>query len=228
MQRVALIPARGGSKRLPRKNIMAFRDKPMLAYSVEAALETGLFDRVVVSTEDQEIAEVAQEAGAIVDKRDPELATDTAMVRQVCLDFLDREENAGRAYDQLCVLYATAPMRGAEDISSVVNLLVPGSCDFALAVTEYDMPPHQALKLLPDNWLEPMWPDIVAERADSIGPLRVDNGSTYAVNVAAFREYKSFYGPKLRGHPMPHWQSVDIDTPENFDLALYFAERYTK
>jgi N-acylneuraminate cytidylyltransferase len=123
------------------------------------------------------------------------------------------------------VLYATAPLRTADDIGATVALLAPEACDFALAVSEYDSPPHQALALNDDHRVTPKWPDLVERRADEIGPLVVDNGSTYAVDVSAFREHQSFYGPGLRGHLMPRERSVDIDTPLDFDLALFFAGR---
>ncbi len=225
MRRIAIIPARGGSKRLPRKNIIPFQGRPIIAHTIEAAKSTDLFERVVVSTEDAEIAEVSAQFGAEIDRRDPELATDSATVKEVCLDFLRREKRAGHDWDLLCVLYATAPLRNSEDIRQVVELIHPGRCDFAIAVTRYEMPPHQALRVLPDHHLEPMWPELVQARSDAIGELRVDNGSTYAVSVPAFLEHHSFYGPNLCGHEMPRERSVDIDTQEDFDLVSFYAER---
>jgi len=224
LKRVAIIPARGGSKRLPRKNIIPFLGKPIIAHTIEAATNTGLFERVVVSTEDQEIAEVSSRFGAEIDVRDPKLATDSASVKEVCLDFLKTEHSLDRNYDVLCVLYATAPLRNSQDINNVVELVNPGVCDFAIAVTRYEMPPHQALRILHENRLEPMWPELVQARSDEVGELRVDNGSTYAVSVPAFIKYQSFYGPGLCGYEMPRERSVDIDTKEDLDLVSYFAE----
>ena len=225
MRRVAIIPARGGSKRLPRKNIISFRGRPIIAHTIEAARSTGLFERVVVSTEDTEIAEVSARFGAEIDRRDPGLATDSASVKEVCVDFLQREAAAGHSWDLLCVLYATAPLRNSEDIRQVVELIKPGRCDFAIGVTQYEMPPHQALRVLSDHHLEPMWPELVQARSDAVGELRVDNGSTYAVSVPAFLEQQSFYGPNLCGHEMPRERSVDIDTREDLELLSFYAER---
>lgn len=226
LKALALIPARGGSKRLPRKNVLPFLGRPLIAYTIEAALKTNLFERVVVSTDDQEIADTAKSAGAEISLRDPALATDTAMVRQVALDFLEQEEKQGNSYDLLCVLYATAPLRRAEDIIATYNL-IDDKCHHALAVTEYDMPPHQALKKTSDKGdLSPMWPEIVAERADNLPEMLVDNGSTYCVMVKDFRETISFYADNMRGHLMPKWKSVDIDTEENFELLKFYAEKY--
>ena len=223
MRRVALIPARGGSKRLPRKNIMKFLGKPMIAYTIDAAQTSGLFDRVVVSTEDEEIAEVSRKYGAEVELRATELATDTVMIKDVCADFLKREEDRGRCWDILCVLYATAPLRNDKDVEQVVSLIEPGKCNFAIAVTKYDLPPHQALIVGDDYVVEPFLPDLVAARADTVPDLCVDNGSTYAVSVPAFKQYLSFYGPNMRAYHMPRNRSVDIDTQEDFDLVTYYA-----
>lgn len=221
-RRLAVIPARGGSKRLPRKNILDFMGKPIIAYTIEAAKACGLFERVLVSTEDAEIAEVSRCFGAEVAARPLELAGDNVGVVAVCLDLLEQERLAGRDYDQMCCLYATAPLRNAQDIGSVCGLLGPG-CDFAMAVTGYGYPPLQALKISNDGVLSAMWPEWIEVRSQDAPKLMVDNGSTYAVSVGAFRREKSFYGPGLRGHAMPHCRSVDIDTAEDMALAEHYA-----
>src|SRR5579871_83352 len=195
----------------------------MLAYTVDAAIESGCFARVVVSTEDDEIAEVAARTGAVVDRRRAELATHQVGLVDVCLDFLEREERDGRRWQTLACLYATAPMRNAQDIRDTMALLEPGRCGFAMAVTSYDHYAHQALKFEAGAALTPMWPDLVARRGSDLPPLRAGNGSTYAVDVAEFRRYRSFYGPNLRGHDMPRERSVDIDTPDDLEFAVWLA-----
>lgn len=224
MKAVALIPARGGSKRLPRKNIIDFHGKPIIAYSIEAALESGCFESVVVSTDDGEIAKVAEQYGATVELRSADLATDEAKVKDVCIAFLDQEKAAGREYDVLSVLYATAPLRTAGDVRAVVGLIEPGRCHFSLATTRFSLPPHQALKRAGDGSLEPMWPDLLNRRSSDIPALEVDNGSTYAVYVPAFRKTLNFYGPKgqMRGYLMPAKRSVDVDTREDLELVDYY------
>jgi CMP-N-acetylneuraminic acid synthetase len=224
MKRLAIIPARGGSKRLPRKNVLPFRGRPMIAHTIEAALASRCFERVLVSTEDDEIAGAAREAGAEVHERAAELASDAAGVTEVCLDVLVAEERAGRAYEAFACLYATAPLRRADDIVAV-TALVDSGCDFAMAVTTYAVAPHQALRVAEDGTLSAMWPELVERRASEIGTLVVDNGSTYAARVAAFRRHRSFYGPRLRGHLMPRERSVDIDERQDYELACLYAER---
>lgn len=223
MKRIAIIPARGGSKRLPRKNIAPFGGKPIIAHTIEAAFQTELFATIVVSTEDAEIADAASRYGARVLLRPKELASDVAQVKDVCLQVLADEEAAGRTYDMFACLYATSPLRNAADIAATVALFEPGKCEFSMAVAEFPYPPFQALKVQADGSLEPMWPELVNKRSQEIGKLVVDNGSTYCVGVEAFRRHKSFYGPGLRGYAMPFARSIDIDVEADLQLARLFA-----
>lgn len=225
MRGVCIIPARGGSKRLPRKNIVDFLGRPILAHTVDAAVASGVFSRVVVSTEDAEIAEVARNAGAEVHGRADTLASDSARLVDVCLTFLDEEERAGRTHDFFACLLATAPMRTAEDVKNAHALIESGICDFAMAVTTYPLPPLQALRTSDEGFLRPMFPEMINLRAQETPALFVDNGSTYFAAVAAFRKERTFYGATLRGHVMPRDRSVDIDEPFDLELARLLAQR---
>ena len=222
---LAIIPARGGSKRLARKNVIDFLGRPIIAYTIEAARESGCFARVVVSTEDAQIAQVARSHGAMVCTRSAALASDAATVVEVCLDVLDREAAAGRSYERFCCLYATAPLRGAADIRAVMDLVVPGAHDFAMAVTTYDLAPYRARRRGADGTLAPLWPDLAGRKAQEMGEILVNNGSTYGAGVAAFRHHRNFHGPGLRGHVMARARSVDIDIAEDLELALWQARR---
>jgi len=220
---VAIIPARGGSKRLPRKNVMPFRGKPMIAHTIEAALESGVFTEVVVSSDDAEILTACAGYPVRALQRPADLGSDTARVVDVCIHVLKNEISV--LPEVFACLYATAPLRTAADIRAAVGLVVPGRCDFAMAVTAYPLPPHQALKRGEDGSLSPMWPELVNRRDDEIGALAVDNGSTYACASAAFIRQRSFYGPGLKGHMMPASRSVDINTADDLALAEFYAER---
>lgn len=222
---ICIIPARGGSKRLPRKNIIQFHGKPIIAYSIEAAIQANLFDRIIVSTDDQKIARCAKDFGVVIHLRPPELSTDTARVVDVCANILEEESKAGRTYDILCCLYATAPLRTSEDIKNTLRLLEDDNCDSAMAVTNYHFPPHQALKLDKSQNLIPVWPDMINMKSQEVPDFLVDNGSTYAIKVAIFKEKKSFLGDRLKGYIMPRIRSVDIDTQEDLDLANIFFGR---
>ena len=215
---LAIIPARGGSKRVPRKNVLPFNGKPMIAWTIEAALASGRFSKVIVSTDDEEIAAVARRYWIGVDKRPDYLATDAARVVDVCIDVLKRHE-----CEWFACLYATAPMRNAQDIQATTALLGE-DCAFALAVTDYHMSPHQALRMDGDR-LAPMWPDLIEKRHDEMPRMVVDNGSTYAANTAAFMAQRTFYGTPMRGYIMPRERSVDIDTPHDLEYAKWLASR---
>lgn len=227
MRILGIIPARGGSKRFPRKNIVNFAGRPAIERTITAARESGVFARWLVSTEDAEIAAISRAAGAMVDARPEELASDAATLAQVCLELLAREERAGRSYDALCVMYAPAVLRDAADIRQTCALLEPGVCNFSQAVTRYDHYAHQALKVLPGNQIESMWPELAERRASELPTLVCGNGSTYAALVPAFRQAGgAFVGPLTRGYEMPRWKSVDVDYPEDLVLAEFYAAKY--
>jgi len=224
LESIAIIPARGGSKRLPRKNILNFMGHPIISYTINAAIESQYFSRVVVSTEDREIAEVAQEYGAKVMMRPLELAQDTSRVIDVCMHVIEQESKQERHYTSMCCLYATAPLRNSEDILATMKILQPDICDFSMAVTSYYFPPHQALKEEKNGILQPLLPDMAHMQSQAVGKIVVDNGSTYGVNIEKFLKEKTFYGTNLKGNFMPRSRSVDIDELEDFELAEIFAK----
>lgn len=224
MRSIALIPARGGSKRLPHKNVKDFMGKPMLIWSCEAAKNSGCFEKILVSTEDVEIAKIVLDYGFDVDRRPLELATDTASAAEVCLDLLQRECAKGRNYDALCCLYATAPLRGAEDIQSVMHLLEEEDTEAAFAMCKYIHSPYQAM--IPDarGFYRPIQPLVVKLKSQQLPTPLIGNGSTYAVKVKPFQKTQHFYGMDTKSYLMPSMRSVDIDTAEQFEIALCFAQ----
>lgn len=219
---LALIPARGGSKRLPRKNILPFMGKPLVLWTCEAARDSGCFDAVVVSTEDEEIAAIVRSAGFMADERPRALASDAAGCAEVCLEYLDRAENAGTAYHDLCCLYATAPLRTAEDIRNVMALMTDDT-DAVHAVCGYEHPPHQMLYSNAAGYLVPAFPLLVNKKSQEVPEGVIGNGSSYAITVAALRACGTFYPPRIRGYRMPALRSVDIDTAEDFSLLEAYA-----
>jgi CMP-N-acetylneuraminic acid synthetase len=225
LRNLAVIPARGGSKRLPRKNVVDFFGKPIIAHTIAAARDAALFDRTLVSTEDEAIARTAKKWNAEVDPRPPALASDEATVIDVCLELLDRLERQGERYDTLTVLYATAPLRTAADIRATRALLQRGECEFAMAAVEFDRPVHQALRIQVEGQAIPIFPDLVNSRVSAVGNHLAGNGSTYSVYVDAFRRERGFYGRPLRLHVMPPERSVDIDTADDLALARFYGER---
>lgn len=214
MGTVALIPARGGSKRLPRKNILDLGGKPMLAYPIEAAMATGLFDRVCVSTEDEEIARVAASLGASVIERPADIAGDRSTVVQVCLHALESDPGI----DLLCCIYATAVRLKPASIVAGHRLLHGESeADFVMGVSEYEHPPVQALRADEQGYLSYMWPEWRGVQSQFHPRLVVSNGAFYWARRDAMLAEKTFYGKRLRGLSLPAEEVSDLDTPE--DLA---------
>lgn len=214
-QKLAVIPARGGSKRLPRKNILPFMGKPMLLWTCQAARDSRCFDRICVSTEDAEISQIVRNAGFEVDTRPAYLGSDTASCAEVCIDIIERSARDGNHYDLLCCLYATAPLRTANDICEVMKMMTSDT-DAVHAVCSYDHPPHQMLYQNSDGFLTPAFPLLVTKKSQEIPEALIGNGSTYAITTTALQKYRSFYPPRIKGYRMPALRSVDIDTHEDF------------
>jgi CMP-N-acetylneuraminic acid synthetase len=202
--------------------VVDFCGRPIIAYAIAAAHEAKIFDQVLVSTEDVEIAQIAACNGTQVDHRPKQLATDASSVNQVCLELLDRLERNGTKFDTLTVLYATAPLRTADDVRATFALIRPGDCDFAIAATEFAQPVHQALRADLGGTAVAVFPELVRQRSDTVGRFVAGNGSTYCATVSAFRREKSFYGTPLKIHLMPRPRSIDIDTADDLALALYY------
>lgn len=214
MSRVAIIPARGGSRRLPRKNILEVGGLPMLAYPLRAARECGLFDRIFVSTEDAEIEKVAREHGAEIIQRPPELAKDHSTVVQVCLHALEVHPEIER----LCCVYATAVFLSPDSVVAAHTLLdSTPTADFVMGVSEYEHPPVQALKVDDQGYLSYMWPEWRGVQSQLQPHLVVSNGSMYWARAMALKAEKTFYGRRLKGYPLPQEQVADIDTPADLE-----------
>ncbi len=224
MKSIAIIPAKGISKRLPRKNILNFKGKPIIGWTIEAAIKADIFDKIIVSTEDEEIANISLELGVEVEHRDKELLTDESTVNMVCLDLLEKEKSKGIEYDILCCLYATSPLRNSIDISSVMNLVTSNRCSQAMAVTNFDLPAFQAMFYSEDGSLNPMRQDLFHLNSNNVSKIVVDNGSTYVTKVEDFYRSGRLVSEGMLGHQMPKIRSVDIDFKEDFKLAEYYAE----
>jgi pseudaminic acid cytidylyltransferase len=222
MARIAIIPARGGSKRLPRKNVLPVDGRPMLGWPIEAARKTGLFERIVVSTEDSEIAAAAREAGAEVLARPDELAGDRATVVQVCLHVLDAIPAV-----TFCCIYATAALVKPETIVAAHETLDRApAADYVMGVSGYNYPPVQALRADAHGFLSHMWPEYRARQSQTYPELCVSNGTFVWARTAAFRRDQLFYGERLRGYRVPDAEVLDIDTREDYEELLARASTH--
>jgi pseudaminic acid cytidylyltransferase len=211
-----LIPARGGSKRFPRKNVALLAGKPLLGWTVEAAVESEVFRRVVVSSEDAEIAALAVQYGAQHLQRSAELASDSATVMQVTLDYVATCDREGRRLETICVMLPTAAMVYPGDLRAAFALL-DSDTDVVMAVTRFHEPPFWALHDV-EGFLKPVWPDLM-KRSQELPKAWVDCGYFYFARVDALARERSFYATRLKGHPLPRIRSVDIDVPEDLQIA---------
>lgn len=221
--KVAIIPARSGSKRLPRKNVLPVLGKPILSYPIAAVKECSLFDDVIVSTDDREIGEAALAAGVRVLKRPVELAADRATVVQVCLHVLEELRNERISPEYFCCVYPTALFIKPEDLRDSFSLMQSEpEADFVMGVSEYSLQPVQALKSKGD-FLKAMWPEYLGVQSQFQPKLVASNGTLYWARTLAFFNAKTFYGDKLKGFLIPRIRAVDIDTPEAFRIAEILA-----
>lgn len=225
---LGLIPAKGKSTRLKRKNVLDFCGKPMLSWTIEAALESGEIDDLVVSTEDPEIAEVAQQWGAEVPFVRPEkLAVDPAGVETVALDALDRLEALGRSYQRIVILLPTSPLRSAEDIRAASILFRKQRALSLMSVTAYDHSPYSAYRDSEEaGLLEPVFPEYNRIKSQELAPAWRCNGAIHILDVDFFREHKSYTCAPLLKFEMPRERSVDIDTQDDLLYAEFLKRRH--
>ncbi len=222
LKRIAIIPARGGSKRLPRKNIAEISGKPIIYWTIKAAIESKLFEEVFVSTEDEEIANIVENCNLKVKvlRRELELAGDHIGVVEVFLKHLHELNLKGKFYDQIFCLYPTAPLRNSRDLIEISNIFDNNAnADAVFAATTFSHYPFQALSINTNNEAKAFWPELVSKRSTDLPKLVAGNGSTYAIKTDVFMNNKSFLPSKnLYVYEMESWRSIDIDTKDDLFL----------
>jgi len=217
---IAIIPARGGSKRIPRKNINDFCGKPMIAWSIEAALKSHCFDRVIVSTDDQEIAEVAQKYGAEVPFiRPSELANDFAGTIPVVKHATEWLIQHQQKPSLVCCLYATAPFVTTEDLQRGLKQQQQTNADYTFTVTSYPFPIQRAIKITPQNSVEMFSPEYFNTRSQDLEEAYHDAGQFYWGKADAWLEEKIIFSPESTPLVLPRHRVQDIDTPEDWERA---------
>ena len=218
MGSIAIITARGGSKRIPRKNVKLFCGKPIITYSIEAALQSGLFEEVMVSTEDEEIARIAREAGAQVPfMRSSESAGDYASTDDVLLEVLAAYKERGREFDSFCCLYPTAPFVTAEKLRTAMGLL--DKADSVMPVVPFSFPPQRCMVLNGEGELRMKWPEHAKTRSQDLEPYYHDCGQFYFCRTAPFLEYKTTDLPHMVPMVMSELEVQDIDNPDDWEIA---------
>ena len=218
--KIAVIPARGGSKRIPRKNIRPFLGKPIIAYSIEVALACGLFDQVVVSTDDSEIAEIAGNFGAQIPFIRPQaLADDYAGTNAVVKHALQWFADAGQPVDLACCIYATAPLLRPEYLCAGHDALLTSGRSFAFSVTTFPFAVQRALRINADGAVEALYPEHIMTRSQDLEPAYHDAAQFYWGRAAAFVEGVTLYSPASVPVVLPRHLVQDIDTMEDWERA---------
>ncbi|TQV84147.1 pseudaminic acid cytidylyltransferase [Exilibacterium tricleocarpae] len=218
--KVAIIPARGGSKRIAGKNIKAFCGKPIITYSIELAINSGLFDRVVVSTDCREISAVALAAGAEVPfVRPPYLSDDHCATNAVIKHAVERLEQDGVDIDIACCLYATAPLLQVEDLQRGLAMLHESGAAFAFSITSFPFPVQRAITRDANGRIRPLYPQHIYSRSQDLPEAYHDAGQFYWGTRAAYLEEMDIFSPRAVGVVVPRDRVQDIDTPEDWAMA---------
>jgi N-acylneuraminate cytidylyltransferase len=219
--KIAIIPARGGSKRIPGKNVRDLAGRPMIAYTIEAACTSGLFERVVVSTDSREIVEIAERYGAESPfLRDAALADDVTPVSLVTLDTLQRLDPEGERYDMLAQLMPNCPLRSAEDVQDSYAQFRNGASPSQISVVRYGWQnPWWAMRRNEEFRLEPLFPDEMKQRSQDLPELFCPTGAIWWASAAALRREKTFHLEGRTGWEIPWQRGIDIDTQEDWAMV---------
>lgn len=221
----AIIPARGGSKGVFRKNVRQLNGKPLLSYTIHAAHQSRYVDRVFVSTEDNEIAATAEEYGAEVIDRPSELAQDDTGTREVVIHALDCMQQRGYSPDVLVLLQATSPLRTGEDIDHALEIFFSSNCDSVVSVAKATHSPLWAFTVKKE-YISPLFPEeIKKNRRQDLGETVIPNGAIYVIKPAVLLARNAFITDRTVPYIMPKEKSIDIDTEVDLLLAEILLQR---
>lgn len=220
MKSVAIITARGGSKRIPRKNIKEFCGKPIIAYSIEAALKTELFDEVMVSTDNEEIAEVARHYGAKVPfMRSEATSGDYATTEDVLLEVLDQYRNMDKSFDMVCCILPTAPFVTVEKLRQAYELLKKEkSMNAIVPVVRFGYPPQRGM-IIQGNCIQYKFPENALKRSQDLEPIFHDCGQFYYCRTEALRKYRDLICPNCLPFELSEKEVQDIDNTSDWQIA---------
>lgn len=217
---IAIITARGGSKRIPHKNIKEFCGKPIIAYSIKAALESGLFDEVMASTDDSRIAEISRKYGASVPfMRSAENANDFATTRDVLDEVIKAYEKQGKTFDYVCCIYPTAPFVTAKKLKEAFALLCSVKTEQVVPVVKFSFPPQRCYVIDAENNLRYKWPENQPKRSQDLEPFYHDAGQFYFYDANVFYQHKNTVELITKALVLPDLEVQDIDTEEDWTIA---------
>jgi pseudaminic acid cytidylyltransferase len=220
--RLAIIPARGGSKRIPRKNIKPFGGLPMIAWSIRAAIASACFDRIIVSTDDEEIAQVAKTYGAEVPfVRPADLSDDHTGTIAVVAHAIEWQNANSSAATEVCCVYATAPFLQPSDIAHGYQILQSSGADYAFSVTSYAFPIQRAIRITPNQRVQMFQPEHFNTRSQDLVEAWHDAGQFYWGRAHAWLTHQPLFTEAAAPVPIPRYRVQDIDTPEDWERAAW-------
>jgi N-acylneuraminate cytidylyltransferase len=216
---IAIITARGGSKRIPGKNTRVFIDRPIIAYSIKAAIDCGRFDAVMVSTDDLEIAEISKRFGAEVPfLRSAETSNDYATTEDVIWEVVNNYMNKGESFTHICCIYPTAPFVSVEKLIGAMDLLKKSDADSVIPVVKFSYPPQRAI-VITNGKLIMKYPEFICSRSQDLETWYHDCGQFYCIKIKPFLETRSFLTENTIPFIVPESEVQDIDTEEDWALA---------
>lgn len=219
MNAIAIITARGGSKRIPRKNVKEFLGKPIMCYSIDAAIDSKVFEEIMVSTDDEEIKDIAIKAGAKVPfMRSEKTSNDYATTLDVLLEVVEEYEKLGKHYDYLCCIYPTAPFVSSKALQDAMDILVSKEADTVFPVVKFSFPPQRAM-IVEDGLLRAKWPEYTQARSQDLEPFYHDCGQFYCINVNSLLKQKKLMMDKVIPYYQEEINVQDIDTMEDWQIA---------
>lgn len=217
---LCIIPARGGSKRIPRKNIKLFKGKPIIAYSIELAKRSGLFETIMVSTNDPEIAKIATDFGAQVPfMRSEQNAGDHSTTADTILEVIDAYSAIGKAFDLICCIYPTAPLASLEKLKSGYESICTKDFDTVFPVTNFSFPVFRSVRRDTSGKTEMFWPEFVHTRSQDIEVAFHDAGQWYWLKQDAFVSQKKLYTENSGSIVLTNLEVQDIDNEDDWKLA---------
>lgn len=219
MKTIAIITARGGSKRIPRKNIKEFCGRPILSYSIDAAVKSGMFDEVMVSTDDEEIAEISKQYGAKVPfLRSEKTSNDFATTADVLREVIETYRKKGVTFDKACCIYPTAPFVTADKLKSAMDELINSGAFSVVPVVAYSFPPQRGLKVVGGE-LKYVYPEHMFTRSQDLEAMYHDCGQFYCFDVEGFLGKNTLFGDNTRPIVMDELEVQDIDNMTDWVLA---------
>jgi pseudaminic acid cytidylyltransferase len=226
MRNLCIIPARGGSKRIPRKNIRDFHGKPIIAYAIQCAQNSNLFDRIIVSTEDSEIAEVATSFGAEVPfYRSQQNADDYSTTSAVLVEVLEALKASNELPHLACCLYPTTPLLLPTDLIAGFELFQTLEADVVMSATAFDFPIQRAFELKDDGQVQLREPQYISARSQDLTKTYHDAGAFYFFQSTQFLELQSLWSGKIAALNLPNQRVQDIDNLSDWELAEYKFQR---